>query len=80
MSKTSKENIYFVKSGSLNPHFLKDTVFLSSVSEKRDKKYFLTEPEELVNDQYMTRSFFAFGDFKESVSPKYMSALVKLLK
>jgi hypothetical protein len=28
----------------------------------------------------MTRSFFAFGDFKESVNPKYMISLVKLLK
>ena len=32
MSKTSKENIYFVKSGSLNSHLVKDTAFLTSVS------------------------------------------------
>ena len=50
------------------------------MEEKRDKKYFLTEPEELVNDKWMTRSFFAFGDFKESVSQKYMWNLCKSLR
>jgi hypothetical protein len=53
---------------------------VKSIYEKRDKKYFLTEPEELVNEKYMTRSFFTFGDFKESTSPKYIASLVKLLK
>jgi hypothetical protein len=47
---------------------------------KRDKKYFLVEPEELIDDQWMTRSFFAFADFKESISNKYMVALIKSLR
>jgi len=34
----------------------------------------------LIEDQYMTRSFFAFGDFKESVSNKFMVNLIKSLR
>lgn len=80
VSKSTKEEIYYLKSGSLNPQFVKDDAFLQKIFEKRHKKYFLVEPEELYKEEYMTRSFFAFGDFKESVNPKYMASLVKLLK
>jgi hypothetical protein len=50
------------------------------IKTKRDQKYFLLEPEELVDERFLTLSFFAFGDFKESVSQSYMNALVRVLK
>lgn len=42
----------------------RDEKFIEKISEKRDKSYFLQEAKELVDDKWMTRSFFAFGDFK----------------
>ena len=79
-SKTKKENIFSYVSGSLTEKITEDCSFIKNIDLKRDKKYFLTESEELVDDKWMTRSFFAFGDFKESISPKYIQALSKSLK
>ena len=80
-SKSTQEEIFFADSGSLAAEPCKDMAFMHGfIHAKRDKRYFLTEPEELVDDRFMTRSFFAFGDFKESVSKQYMMALVKALK
>ena len=50
------------------------------ITEKRDKRYFHEEPEELYQEKYATLSFFAFGDFKESIAQSYMNALVKAMK
>ena len=79
-SKTKKENIFSYVSGSLAEKITEDCSFIKDIDLKRDKKYFLTESEELVDDKWMTRSFFAFGDFKESINPKYIQALSKSLK
>ena len=57
-----------------------DEAYLKKLYEKRDKKYFITDPEELVDERYMTRSFFAFGDFKENVNKKYVISLARSLK
>ena len=81
LSKSTREDIYHAQSGSLVAHPVRDCTFIAeSVYSKRDQKYFLTEAEELVEGRFMTRSFFAFGDFKESVSKTYMMGLVKALK
>lgn len=66
--------------GELKTEQYKDNNFIRLVDEKRDKKYFLNEPSELVKGKWVTRSFFAFGDFKESINPKYMIALCKGLR
>lgn len=80
LSKAKKENIFSYVSGNLPEEITEDCSFMKDIDLKRDKKYFLTEPEELVDERWMTRSFFAFGDFKESINPKYIQALSKKLK
>jgi len=70
-----------MKEGTISKEKTKNNEFIEQfIKVKRDKKCFLVEPEELINDQWMTRSFFAFGDFKESLSNKYMVALIKSLR
>lgn len=70
-----------MKEGEISKEKIKNSQFIEQfIKVKRDKKYFLVEPEELIEDQWMTRSFFAFGDFKESKSNKYMVALIKSLR
>jgi hypothetical protein len=80
-SKKLEQDAYYLKEGKASEETKKDERFIEeSVRVKRDKKYFLVEPDELIDDQWMTRSFFAFGDFKESISNKYMLALIKNLR
>jgi hypothetical protein len=46
ISKSTKEEVYYLKEGKLKESHLKDDAFiLKYVEAKRDKKYFLTEPE-----------------------------------
>jgi hypothetical protein len=47
-----------LKEGKASEETKKDDRFIEEfVRVKRDKKYFLVEPEELIDDQWMTRSF-----------------------
>ena len=80
VTKAKKEAVFSYLQGNLPEKITEDCAFMKEIDQKRDKKYFLTEPEELVDDRWMTRSFFAFGDFKESINPKYVQALSKKLK
>jgi len=81
ITKSTKEEIYIVREGELNKEMIEDKAFIDAkVKCKRDKKYFLHEPEELYQEKYCTLSFFAFGDFKESIIQGYMNSLVKFLK
>ena len=80
-SKKLEQDAYYMKEGKESQEIKHDSAFIEEfVRVKRDKKYFLVEPEELIDDQWMTRSFFAFGDFKESISSKYMAMLIKSLR
>ena len=79
-SKSRKEDIWAVAEGNLVKQVVEDNNFVPFVESKRNKSYFLVEDEELIDDKYMTKSFFAFGDFRESVNPKYMTTLCRKLR
>ena len=81
VTKSTKEEVYTVKEGEVSQENVENKEFIKKmIIEKRDKKYFLAEPEELFEERFMILSFFAFGDFKESISPSYMNSLVRVLK
>lgn len=81
VSKSAKEDIFMIKSGEVSKQRVEDKRFIKEfITEKRDKRYFLEEPQELYQERFATLSFFAFGDFKESIIQSYMNSLVKVLK